>query len=89
MAFPAGPHFRAFLTFEGVGSAFYVWLNGHYAGFSKDSRLPAEFEVTSLLQDGANTVAVQVWMCGAGPTACKTSPCCTCWLREGCAVASD
>ena len=51
---------RFFLTFEAVGSAFYCWLNGELVGYSQDSCLPAEFDVTSLLQDGDNVLAVQV-----------------------------
>lgn len=51
---------RQFLTFHGVDSAFYTWLNGVFVGFSKDSRLPAEFDVTDHLQDGSNLLAVQV-----------------------------
>lgn len=51
---------RCFLQFDGVDSFFYVWLNGILVGFSKDSRLPAEFEVTSLLEEGENLLAVQV-----------------------------
>jgi beta-galactosidase len=48
------------LHFGGVSSAFYVWVNGEKVGYSEDSRLPAEFDVTPYLQDGENTVAVQV-----------------------------
>eukprot|EP00877_Chromochloris_zofingiensis_P007801 jgi/Chrzof1/3274/Cz12g19050.t1 len=51
---------RYLLIFEGVDSAFFCWLNGSFVGFSKDSRLPAEFNVTHLIQDGANLLAVQV-----------------------------
>ena len=40
---------KVFLAFEGVDNALYVWLNGTFVGFSKDSRLPAEFEITSAL----------------------------------------
>ena len=43
-----------------------VWLNGAFLGASKDSRLPAEFEVTERLQHGKNLLAVQV-RCGAVP----------------------
>lgn len=38
-----------FIAFHGVESAYYVYLNGQFVGFSKDSRLPAEFDVTSTL----------------------------------------
>lgn len=50
----------ATLVFEGVDSAFYCWLNGHSVGYSQDSRLPAEFDVTGLLVPGKNALAVQV-----------------------------
>ena len=48
------------LRFEGVDSAFYVWVNGKKAGFSKGSRLPSEFDITSMVKPGANSIAVQV-----------------------------
>ena len=48
------------LRFEGVDSFFETWVNGKYAGCSKGSRLPAEFDVTSLVKPGANTIAVRV-----------------------------
>lgn len=40
------------LVFGGVGSAFYVWINGHFAGFSKDSRLSTEYNITSYSKFG-------------------------------------
>lgn len=49
-----------FIDFSGVESAFYLWVNGQSIGYSQDSKLPAEFEITAALQPGANTVAVQV-----------------------------
>lgn len=49
-----------FLTFEGVESAFYVWINGHLVGYSQDSKLPAEFAIGPYLQPGENTLAVMV-----------------------------
>lgn len=48
------------LHFGGVSSAFYVWVNGEKVGYSEDSHLPAEFDVTPYLESGENTVAVQV-----------------------------
>lgn len=48
------------LVFEGVDSAFYCWLNGSLLGYSQDSRLPAEFDVTGAVQPGTNLLAVQV-----------------------------
>ena len=50
-----------FLIFEGVESAFYVYLNGVEVGYSEDSRLDARFRVTKLLRDGKNTLAVKVF----------------------------
>lgn len=49
-----------FLSFESVDSAFYVWVNGQEVGYSQDSRLPAEFDITSYVRSGENTLAVQV-----------------------------
>lgn len=51
---------KAFLNFEGVDSCFYVWLNGDYVGYSQVSHATSEFDVTSLLQEGENTLAVLV-----------------------------
>ena len=51
---------RAFLNFEGVDSCFYVWINGSYVGYSQVSHMTSEFDITDLLQDGTNTVAVLV-----------------------------
>ncbi len=49
------------LVFEAVDSAFYVWVNGKEVGYSQDSRLPAEFDITPYVRlDGPNTLAVQV-----------------------------
>ena len=51
---------KAFLNFEGVDSCFYVWINGSYIGYSQVSHMTSEFDVTDVLQDGMNTVAVLV-----------------------------
>jgi beta-galactosidase len=70
---PVGSYFRTFelppnwsdkqviLHFGGVSSAFYVWVNGQMVGYSEDSCLPAEFDVTDVVRKGSNTVAVQVF----------------------------
>lgn len=55
---PAG---RTILHFAGVDNAFYVYVNGEYVGLSKGSRLPAEFDVTSLIHKGENLLAVKVF----------------------------
>lgn len=51
---------KSFLNFEGVDSCFYVWINGSYIGYSQVSHMTSEFDVTDVLQDGMNTVAVLV-----------------------------
>ncbi len=50
---------RVFIHFDGVDSAFYLWVNGARVGFSKDSRTPAEFDLTDFVQPGANQIAVR------------------------------
>ena len=55
----AGRHIT--LQFDGVDSAFHVWLNGVELGFSTDSRLPAEFSLEGFLRPGANVLAVRVY----------------------------
>lgn len=58
---PAGWDGRqTILAFDGVESAFYVWVNGQEVGYSQGSRLPAEFNITPQLQPGENTLAVMV-----------------------------
>ncbi len=51
---------KAFLEFEGVDSCFYVWLNGEYVGYSQVSHALAEFDITSVIKEGENTLAVLV-----------------------------
>ncbi|MCB9249456.1 MAG: DUF4981 domain-containing protein [Ignavibacteriales bacterium] len=48
------------ISFQGVESAFYVWINGKEVGYSEDSFTPAEFNITKFLGKGENTIAVQV-----------------------------
>jgi len=57
---------RIFLNFDGVDSAFYVWINSKAVGFSKGSHLPAEFDITPYLKAGSNCVAVQVFQWSDG-----------------------
>lgn len=52
---------RVFIHFDGVDSAFYLWVNGLRIGFSEGSRTPAEFELTKYLCPGANQLAVEVY----------------------------
>ena len=51
---------RAYLNFEGVDSCFYVWVNGTFAGYSQVSHATSEFDVTEVLKNGENTLAVLV-----------------------------
>lgn len=57
---------RMFLTFDGVDSAFFVWVNGEKVGYSVNSRNPAEFDVTKYLKPGKNMVAVEVYRYSSG-----------------------
>lgn len=52
---------EVFVRFEGVDSAFNVWINGKRVGYSKASHLPTEINVTHYLQSGRNEIAVQVY----------------------------
>jgi len=58
---------QVILHFGGVTSAFYVWVNGVKVGYSEDSCLPAEFDITEYLNEGENTVSVEAyrWTTGA------------------------
>ncbi len=51
---------RIVIHFGGVDSAFYLWINGRYVGYSQDSRLPAEFDITEYVRKGENVLAAQV-----------------------------
>lgn len=57
---------RIYLQFDGVDSACYVWVNGQQVGYSEDSRTPAVFDVTSLLQPRENLLAVEVYQYSDG-----------------------
>ncbi|WP_239613760.1 glycoside hydrolase family 2 TIM barrel-domain containing protein [Cohnella mopanensis] len=50
-----------FISFQGVESAFYVWLNGQLVGYSEDTFTPAEFDLTPYLVEGENKLAVEVY----------------------------
>lgn len=52
---------RTFISFQGVETAFYVWLNGEFIGYGEDSFTPSEFEVTDCLTEGENKLAVEVY----------------------------
>ncbi|NLX37823.1 MAG: DUF4981 domain-containing protein [Chloroflexi bacterium] len=52
---------RVYVVFGGVESAFYAYVNGQQVGYSQDSRLPAEFDITPFVQPGRNVLAAQVY----------------------------
>jgi beta-galactosidase len=52
---------RTLISFQGVKSAFFVWVNGERVGYSEDSYTPAEFDLTEHLRPGPNTLAVEVF----------------------------
>lgn len=52
---------QTFVRFEGVMSAFYVWVNGRRVGYSQGSMEPSEFNITAYLQDGENLMALEVY----------------------------
>lgn len=52
---------QIFVHLGGVNSCFFVWLNGEYLGYSQDSKLPSEFDITHLAKQGENKLAVEVY----------------------------
>ena len=52
---------EVFLNFDGVSSAFNVWINGEKVGYSEDSKTTSEFNITSFLRKGKNNIAVEVY----------------------------
>jgi len=52
---------RVFIRFDGVDSAFHLWANGQPVGYSQESRLPAEFDLTSHVKPGRNLLALEVY----------------------------
>lgn len=53
---------KTILRFEGVGSAFYVWVNGNLVGYAEDSKLASEFDITKFISETSeNTIAVRVY----------------------------
>lgn len=57
---------QVYINFDGVNSFFYLWVNGQYVGFSKNSRNTASFDITKYLVKGENTVAVEVYRSSDG-----------------------
>ena len=57
---------QVILNFDGVDSFFYLWVNGKYVGFSKNSRNTARFDITDFLRGGENTLSVEVYRSSDG-----------------------
>jgi len=55
-----------YVRFNGVGHGYYLWINGHRIGYSEDSYLPSEFNITDYLEEGENTIALQVYRFTSG-----------------------
>ena len=54
-------HKRVFVSFQGVETAFYVWLNGEFVGYGEDTFTPSEFELTDYIRKTGNRLAVEVY----------------------------
>lgn len=52
---------QTFISFQGVETAFYLWVNGEFVGFSEDTFTPSEFDITNYLKSGENKIAVEVY----------------------------
>ncbi len=57
---------QVFLVFDGVDSAFYVWINGLWVGYSQGAHLPSEYNITPFIRPGNNSLAVQVFQWSDG-----------------------
>lgn len=57
---------EVYISFDGVDSFFYLWINGHYVGFSKNSRNTARFDITPYIHKGTNDVSVEVYRSSDG-----------------------
>ena len=57
---------EVYVRFNGVGHGYYLWVNGQRVGYSEDSYLPSEFNITDYLEDGDNVMALQVYRFTSG-----------------------
>lgn len=57
---------RVFVSFEGVDSAFFLWINGQKTGYSVNSRNTADFDITKYCKPGKNMIAVEVYQYSSG-----------------------
>ena len=52
---------ETYISFQGVETAFYLWVNGEFVGYSEDTFTPSEFNITEYLIEGTNKIAVEVY----------------------------
>jgi len=57
---------QIFVEFGAVSSAFYLWVNGEYVGYTEGSKTPSEFNITDFVNDGENSMAVEVYRWSTG-----------------------
>ena len=57
---------RVVLCCEGVKSFFYLWINGTYVGYNMGAKMPSEWDITKYLNDGENTIAMEVYRWASG-----------------------
>lgn len=57
---------KCYISFQGVESAMYLWVNGKFVGFSEDTFTPSEFEISKYLKSGKNKIAVEVYKYTSG-----------------------
>ena len=57
---------EVYVRFNGVGHGYYLWVNGQRVGYSEDSYLPSEFNITPYLEPGENSMALQVYRFTSG-----------------------
>ncbi|NLY25705.1 MAG: DUF4981 domain-containing protein [Bacteroidales bacterium] len=55
-----------FVRFNGAGPGYYLWVNGRQVGYSEDSYLPSEFDITPYVKPGKNTISVQIYRFTSG-----------------------
>jgi beta-galactosidase len=68
---PAWKGQQIFVHFDGIESAFQLWVNDTFVGYGQDSRLPSEFNISPYLRDGENSIALRVFRWSDG-----------CWLED-------
>jgi beta-galactosidase len=52
---------QVFLHIGAAGAAYYIWVNGEKVGYSEDSKLPSEFNLTRFVKPGKNTIAIELY----------------------------